>query len=309
MTDSTSLPPIFVLAGPGMPGQTVAAALGRNPAAWDLPGCNLELAALTDQYLREMSGLRAGQMHGLLRALALLLGGEQTLASVAMARRWLARRMHLSTGAVARELAGLVAPRRMVMPVTAALFDPGARDRLLATFPDAHFVHLQMHPRHQGAALMAQAGGAAALLLGASVRADDASPIPDPQEVWLMAEDGMAAIGDAVPAERMQSLRLEDLLARPDHVLGRLARALGLPDDAVAVARMARPEDSPFAGPGPFGAHLGGDITDVDTLRQAIATRLHPMRVTALTGPVPWHPGSSGFRPEVIASARALGYA
>lgn len=308
MYDYPLFVPVFILAGPGVPGQTLAAALGRNPQAYDLPACNLELAAMTDGLLREMSGLRAIQMHGLLRGLAQLLAGEQTINAVAMARRWLIRRSYLPTGMVARQIAGLTAPRRMVMPVTAALFDPAARERLIAAFPDAEYVHLQIHPRHHGSALMAEAGGAAALLLGA--KEPDMSPArPDPQEVWMMTEDGVAAMRDALPAARILELRLEDLLADPAREMGALARALGLADDAAAVAAMIRPEASPFCGPGPFGAHMGGDIRDFAALRRMTAAGLGAARVTALTGPLPWSPEAPGFRPEVITRARALGYA
>lgn len=317
--------PIIVLAGPGVPGQTLAAALGRNPAAYDLPACNLELLPMMDGFLREMSGMRAVQIHGLLRALSQLLGGEQSIASVAMARRWLSRRMHLSTAVVAQEIAALVAPRRMVMAVTAALFDEGARDRLIAAFPGARFVHLQMHPLHQGSALMAEAGGAAALLMGAreagASETGATSVRPDPQAAWLMTEDAVAALRAAVPEGRVTALRVEDVLAAPERVLGDLAATLGLPDDPQARQAMGRPDMSPFAGPGPFGAHLGGDVRSFAALRQALVAARGPVpragaaqgdgRMTVLTAAgLPWDPRSTtGLRPEVIARARALGYA
>ncbi len=91
--------------------------------------------------------------------------------------------------------------------------------------------------------------------------------------------------------------RIEDLLADPAAELGRLARALGLPDDAMAITAMSTPEASPFAGPGPFGAHLPAGISDLDTLRESL---------TAATGRSPQPPMP---RPEVRDRLRAQGYA
>ncbi len=170
VSDMASRPdpaPILVLSGPGMPGATLAAALGRNPGAFGLPALNLALEPTIDRYLDSLSGLRAGQMHGLLRLLALRLGGEQTIAAVAMARRWLMLRTHLPTDRILHEIAALFAPRRIVLPVTAELFDPGAAERLAATWDDAILVQTCIRPHNHATLLMAEAGGAAAILLGA----------------------------------------------------------------------------------------------------------------------------------------------
>lgn len=296
-------PPVFVLAAPGVPGQTLAAALGQNPGAFDLPECNLELSVTIDNLLREMTGMRQGQLHGLLRALSHLLAGEQSMASVEMARRWLARHMHLPTGAVAQRLAAMVAPRRMVAPVTSALFEPGGTERLLAAFPDADFVHLQMHPVSQGRAVMGQSGGAAAMLMGA-VDESTTPPTPDAQELWAMAEAGVAVFREAAGPDRFHMLRVEALTADPAAALATLARGLSLPSDAAAVARMLRPEASPFTGPGPFGAHLAGDVLDLAALRAAVPSA----ESLSLKGPLPWRPDGVGLRPALRDQAAAMGY-
>lgn len=303
MQNVTLPPPVFVLAAPGVPGQTLAAALGRNPGAYDLPECNLELSASVDTLLREMTGMRQGQMHGLLRALSHLLAGEQSMAGIEMARRWLTRHMHLPTAAVAQRLAAMLAPRRMVMPVTSALFEPGAAERLLAAFPQAEFVHLQMHPVAQGGAVMGQFGGAAALLLGA-VDESVSPPMADSQELWGMAEAGAAMFRAGVPPARFHAMHVEDLAADPARALVVLADALHLATDPAAVARMLRPEGSAFAGPGPFGAHLGGDVLDLAALRAAVPAEA----ALSLTGALPWRPDGVGLHPALRDQARAMGY-
>ena len=294
--------PILVVAGPGVPGQTLAAALGRNPQAWGMPETTLELVAVTDGYLREMAGLRQVQMHGLLRGLSQLIAGEQTMDSVDMARRWLSRRAHLPTERVAREIAGLIPPRRMVRPVTAALFDPAAPERLAATFPQARLVRLHRHPQSHGRAVMDRLGGAAAVILGARAPEDDS--IVDPQELWLMAETGADLLCAAFPETATITLRTEDLMADPATVLADLAARLGLPADAAAVAAMQRPEASPFAGPGPFGAHLDGEIAAF----AAVGPDDSPRAEESLEAAPTWRADGAGLRPEITARARAIGY-
>lgn len=298
-------PPIFVLAAPGMPGQTIAAALGQNPAAYDLPELNLELLPTVDVMRRELTGIRASQMHGLLRALAQIYGGEQTAPSVEMAGRWLTRRAYLPTGAVAVELAQHLAPWRMVAPVTAAIFDRPSLHRLVTTFPDAVFVHLQLHPHVYGRHLSVGTAGQVALQITGALDEDTRPALPDPQELWLMAETALAAFLDALPAERVVRQRVEDLAADPASALAILAWKLNLPADAAAVARMLHPERSVFAGPGPMGAHLRGTIDSFAVL----AAALPDMDSARLSGPLPWRPDAAGFRPEVRVRAAELGYA
>lgn len=114
-------PPVFVLAAPGLPGPTLAAALGRNPAAYGTPEINLPLMATLDVYQREMTGPRGPQGHGTLRLLAQLLGGEQTVHAVEMARRWIDRRAWMPSGQAMQEIAARIAPWRMVAPATAVI--------------------------------------------------------------------------------------------------------------------------------------------------------------------------------------------
>lgn len=304
MPNQSLPPPIFVLAAPGMPGQTVAAALGLNPAAYGVPELNLALMPTIGGLQSELTGLRSPQIHGLLRALAQILAGEQTMLAVETARRWLIRRAHLPTGEVARELAARIAPRRMVEPVTAALFDRTGFRRLRAAFPEARFVHLQMHPHVYGRMMAGSPTGQAALHLTGAMDETTSPATPDPQELWLMAEAALAGLLADLPPDRVLHQKVEDLAADPMASLAALASALDLPTDDWAVSRMARPETSVFAGPGPMGAHIRSSIQSFGEF----AAALPESDGARLTGPLPWRPDGVGFRPEVRQRAEMLGY-
>ena len=79
--DPASLPPpIFVLGLRPADTALVGAIVGRNPDAFGLPELNLFVSPTLEGLWLEMPNQRHGQthIHGLLRALAYIYGGEQT---------------------------------------------------------------------------------------------------------------------------------------------------------------------------------------------------------------------------------------
>lgn len=297
-------PPILILAAPGMPGQTLAAALGQGPATYDLPELNLELMPSVDVLQRELTGIRTIQIQGLLRGLTQLLAGEQSAAGVEMSRRWLNRRAYLPTGTVLHEIAALVAPRRLVLPITSALFDRLALRRLSETFPEASYVHVSVHPHLYGRFVAAWSEGHAALHLSGAFDETTTPPTPDPQVLWMMVE---SILGEFL-SQRTGSLvirqRVEDLVADPRAALERLALALGLPARAHDLGRMMHPERSVFAGPGPIGAHLMSPIQSF----QALSAAMPDLGSVNLAGSVPWRKDGAGFLEDVRKRAGELGY-
>lgn len=294
--------PILVLAAPGLPVQTLAASLGQHPAALYLPETNLALFEMMDQYQRELTGLRGAQAHGLLRGLAQLLGGEQSLPAVEMAQRWMMRRSYMTTAMVAGEIAARVAPRRLVMPVVSAILDPAALRRLAAAFPAAPWVHLQAHPHSYGSMIKGQLTGEVALALSGAVDPEADPPIPDPQDLWLMVEETLAPALAKRPEGSVHAVRLESLLEDPGGTLAGLAEALGLEGAEGAV--LAAPVVSPFAGPGPMGAPLPGAIETWESLAAA-----RPVVAPDLGAPLPWRPDDAVARAAVRRRAGEMGYA
>jgi hypothetical protein len=301
LIDKSFPPPIVVMAAPGLPAPTIAAALGQGPRTYGLPELNLELMPTVDVLQSELTGLRMSQIHGLLRAIAQVHAGEQTMLSIEMARRWLSRRIHLNTEEVAREFAARLAPRRLVLPATAALLDREAMGRLRRAFPEATWVHLTLHPWRYGQLLMAGPAGEAILQVTGAMDEATEPPTPDPQILWMMAERGAATL----PSEEVLRVPLDALAADPVAMVRGLAGRLGLPDDEAAAARMARPEASPFAGIGPMGAHARSPIQPLPDVAAALVAPSEPR----LTGPLPWRPDGEEFRAEVRERAAELGYA
>ena len=295
--------PIFVLAAPALPGTTLAAALGRNPDAFGVPEINLPLTATLDAFMREMSGPRVTQTHGVLRALGHLYGGEQTAHSVEMARRWLDLRGWMSSGGAFVEIAAQIAPFRMVAPVTAMLYQKSAMKRLKAAFPEAHYVVLRAHPRVFAEVALGSEAGRIAVQFSGSVDESFEPPLPDPQGLWLQTENAIAACLGDVPSERVIPMRAETLVRSPAETLRGLAVSLGLASDEAAVGAMTRPEASVFAGPGPLGAHADGQIRPF----AALAQDWPPQSDETLDGVLDWRPDGAGFREDVVEKAKELG--
>ncbi len=154
--------------------------------------------------------------------------------------------------------------------------------------------------------------GQVALQLTGALDTTTDPPTPDPQELWLMAETALTDLLGDLPPAQVASLQIEDLLADPDAALAGLASALGLPADPAAVAAMRHPEASPFAGPGPMGAHSRSAIGTFAALAESLAESLAPEMSQegpkGLEGALAWRPDAATFRPEVRTRARALGY-
>lgn len=276
--------------------------LGRNPGAYGVPETNLALFDTMDVMLRELTGLRGTQLHGVIRTLAQLLSGEQTHASVEMAWRWVLNHLHWPTGWTRDFIGARIAPLRMVERNTSALFDVDAATRLADQVAQADFVHITRHPRSHGNAIMADGHGAAAALLGSY----DTSVQPemlDPQFLWVRAERAIDGFLAQIPDARVHRLRAEDLLDDPDATLTTLCTALDLPTDTDALTRMRHPEAGPFARPGPIGAHLG-DFPDF--LRNPHMPSADPL--AQLAGRLEWRDDGSPFLPETLNLARARGY-
>lgn len=288
-------PPIFVLGARPADTALVGAMIGRNPAAFGLPELNLFVSDTLEGMATAL--LDPSQHHGLLRALAYIYGSEQTIISIAMARRWIFRRLSWTTSQVFDELRNQVAPQRLVDKSATYSQNGNILERIRRAFPDAYYVHVIEHPLAARAAVVPSERKDP---FNGGHRRAGTETSPEEQVQWLNAQRLISAAMNHVTAERRTALRMENLLADPGAELSELCASLDLSNDEIAVAEMLHPEHSPFAGLGPAGANLGDDPA---YLRDPT---FPPKNISA--APVPTQETSERMLPEVAQFAARYGY-
>lgn len=290
--------PVIILAPARSFTSVVCAMLGQHPDLYDVPEVNLFVAETMRGRKRVLRLLPQSRNHGLLRAVAQLFAGEQTIETVAFARRWINLRMESPCVAVFRELAEKARPRTLVDKSHTTLRHPQNLQRIIRSFPGARFVHLLRHPRTQGESLWK-------LVMSGKKRRFGPSPQElDPQKRWYGAHMKILAFLEGLPDAQQIRVRGEDLLARPDAQLRQILEWLNLSSDQEAVEVMKHPETSPFSSFGPDGARAGSDP------KFMASPSLRPIKntVISLEGPVSWGQDRGEFLPEVKRLARRFGY-
>ena len=277
--------------------------IGQNPDAYGVPELNLFTAETMGDFVAECGGYKQIQLHGLLRTVAQLHAGEQSLNSVEMARRWLARRLKRTTSEVYSELCDRVAPLRIVDKSPPYSHKRDTLDTIYVTFPDARFIHLVRNPRTQGESVMEVANGLMAVLVN-SIDYATTPPTIDPQISWAEVQRTILDFLQTVPPPQSMLLRGEDALQHPKETLAEIARWAGLADDDLAVEAMMHPERSPYASLGPFGAPLGNDINFL----RSPSYRPGGVHNPPLHGPLPWRSDGASLREEAVELARSFGY-
>jgi len=298
--------PLIILAPPRSYTSLVCAMAGQHPDLYGLPELNLFVA----ETMRAREGLLGDRLfadHGLLRAVAELVLGDQSVQTIALAKRWLRARRECSWLAVFEELAAYIAPRHLVEKSPRTVQHVERIQRVRRSFPDARFLHLLRHPRSQGES-MRQLGGA-----GVSRRLEDDAfdwatdpPTIDPQRLWYRTHVNIMTFLDGVPKDQWLRLRGEDLLESPDRHLKKIAELMAVRSDPDAIEAMKHPERSPFACIGPWNAPFGNDPKFLRS-PQLRSDGVAPSR-RALPGPLPWREDGAGFSAEVVTLARELGY-
>ncbi len=298
--------PLFLLAPPRSYTSLMNAMLGQHPQCFGLPElCLFNVETLVDLWVRtsDEMGSEAKTRHGLLRAVAEIYAGEQTMDSVRMATHWCAARQHRSTGEVYRELVDKIDPLIAVEKSPAYTVDIQRLWRLYETFPEARFIHLTRHPVGQCKSVMSLYDGTFALFVNSIDFLEDRA-IVEPQFAWYDLNINIMNFLDHVPAAQQLRIRGEDVMGDPPKWLGAICRWLGIRDDALAIDDMMHPERSPFACFGPLDAMFGND----PNFLSGPSFRPHVVKVPPLDKPVPWREDGQGLKPEVKALARELGY-
>ncbi|MDS4040144.1 MAG: sulfotransferase [Candidatus Competibacter sp.] len=302
-SDSNLVQPLFILGAPRSFTSLICAMVGQHPDNYGVPELNLFVADSLKEVWEQMVGLRQIQLHGLLRTVAYLYSGEQTLASVDMARRWVMLRLERSTAQVYRELCVRVAPLRVVdkSPIYVARYENLMR--IHDVFPCAYYLHLLRHPRTQGESILKVAEGAMAILVN-SIDYTTEPPMVDPQIAWCRIQENILKFLKIIPDSNKMRLHGEDILNQPNSYLKQICQWLKISDDNQKIQAMLHPEDSPFACLGPIGAHLGNDINFLRSPR----FRYQKIPSSTLDGSLSWRRDGGGFNQTTLELATEMGY-
>jgi len=256
--------------------------------------------------------------HGLLRAVAQVIFGEQSEANVIQAWAWLQRRNRCTTGYIFELLAERVAPRLLVEKSPSIVYQVENLVRIREMFPDARYVHLVRHPRGHCESVMKHIRKATeedgtvppwllelASFSPANRQAGDSSAgILDPQHNWLSLHTNIKDFLMTVPPEHTLQIRGEELLSSTDKTLRKILGWLSVRLDDDVLGEMKHPERWPYAMFGPSNARFGTDqfFFEHPVLRPDRAETL------SLEGPLSWRVDASGFVPKVKKLAVEFGY-
>ena len=296
--------PVFLVSSPCSRSTLLCSMLARNPGIFASPGLNILIKPMVEDFLNYCVG-RPRIAHGLLRTIAQLYSGEQTLDSIEMARRWIVRRSSASSERVVRELCRKIAPARLIDRCLLYAKDMDLLRQIHQSFPDALFLHLSRHPLEQGIAMLQSIEGVLELFEDESVDHRARHHVIDPQYAWFETQATIMEFSDALVPDQYYHVRAEDLVTRPEHTLRRLCAWLRLPFTPKLCEKMCHHANWPFAGPGPYNAHGGTDWEP--PLAQLAGLQFAVSAPSSLDEALPWR-SKTGLAEPVKVLAHHLGY-
>lgn len=295
--------PLFILNPPRSYSSIVCAMIGQHPECYGLPELHLFIGdTLGEVWDGGGSGvLRSFGRDGVLRTLAQLHEGEQTVDSITRAREWASQHFDWPVRKVFDHIQELVGPRILVEKSPSLAYDKAFVDRLLRNFPNAQLLHLLRHPRSTAASVLALRESHANIQ-----RVVKQMPGLEPERIWRLSHQMLATATEWLPAGQYMRLKGEALLANLDLYLPQICEWLGIRSDAEAIDAMKHPERSPYACLGPRGALRGNDPNFLENPRLDF-DRLARLKEPLLSGELSWRPGES-FAKETVKLAREFGY-
>jgi sulfotransferase family protein len=281
--------------GQGIPDSNVAIN-GQHPHAYVTPGLNLQVR----QTIRDLLEYRRDAyqtIDGLLRTIAQLLAGEQTMDSIDMAKRWLRRRKSDSCADVMKELCEKVSPSRLIDRWLFHARDADLLPKASSAFSKAQFLHLTRHPVEQGMAILQSVEGIADLWNEKSLDRSARLPALDPQYSWFNTHAAILEFRETLPPKRYLQIRIEEVTANPKDCFRKLCDWLELPQGMAIRAR-----HWPFAAPGPYNAPGGIEW------EPALDAEQLPDCSRSLNESLPWMKKKVGLAEPVKILAQALCY-
>jgi hypothetical protein len=254
----------------------LSAVIGQHPDAFGLPEVHLFAHPTVGGFLDlDMPLLgRVGATSGLRRAVAELAFGEQTYETVEQAILWLEERRAHSGAMLFRELCAL-AGDRVVVDKSPTNSHPDRLETLYMGFPDARFLHLSRHPR----ATCRSQFKAYANRIEQGQR-----PKFDHEAYWLTRHQSILDFSLRLDPAQYMFLHGETFFEFPEETLTQICQWLGLSTSPEAIARMMKPELSPFAVTGPENAKFGNNVGFIENPH----LRVGKPRPETLDGPLEW---------------------
>ena len=256
--------PLFILSPPRSFTTITCAMLGCHPQMFGLAETNLFFADSVRE-LNRLYILRPTGRHGLLRSVAELGFQEQSEETIEAAKAWLDDNGDTSTGELFSLLAGWAPDRTLIDKSPLHVFRLDWLKRMLANFPDAHFLHLTRHPYTMGKSLksLREKFASDRGKMSDHLRHNDAERETTlgkgPDGYWLRPHLTILEFLEEVPPKQQMRLRGEDLLSDPPKYLAQICDWLGKSKSQAAIDAMLHPERSPFAKYGPSNAMYGND--------------------------------------------------
>jgi hypothetical protein len=284
---------------------------------YGLPETHLLIAENVAEWSQLSADSSFTMHHGLLRALAELMYGEQTDSTIQLAGAWLRRRSHVTSGFVMETLVERAHPRIVVEKSPSMVYQANSMRRAILMFPRASFLFVAQHPRAYAEAVLGairEMSKAGTLPASHWLRQLASMPIAseqgvmtdlavDPQRAWYVLNRNICDFLDAVPHRQKMWIRAEALRTNADAVLLKIVTWMGLSTTPDCLAAMRHPEQSPFASTGPQAAPFGTDLFLPKPDRGPDSAELY-----SLEGPLPWLSDETTFRPEVKQLAQKFGY-
>ncbi len=259
-------PPLIILCTPRSYSSVICAMLGRHPQMYSFPELNLFIAATVGDllHIEELQQTHSGQpvawySAGLVRALAELEFGGQTVATYGEAATWLHARRHWSTHQVLDSLLERIQPRVGVDKSPNTALSPLFLERAREYYPQARFMHLTRHPATAQQSMMEcdrlRPGSRNTFGRNSRELANYTA------RLWCYLQQVLLEFTRNLPPGQTMRLRGEDVLRDPETHLARITAWLGLRIDAAAIEAMKHPEHSPYAGVGPGAYWAENDPT------------------------------------------------
>lgn len=273
--------------------------LGQHPALYAFPELRLFRAKRVAELFLDPppgEGMPAFErMAGLLRGLAQLHEGEQTVEAVERAHEWLGRRAHWGVESVFDHLLELISPLTGVEKSPETSLTTDTLQRASDAYPRARILHLVRHPWSTVQSM---------LEAWSSLSYWKVDREAAPQyclNVWLEQHRRIAACGESRPSDQFMRIRAEDVVGRPFEVLPAFCRWMGIDEGDESLRAMLHPERSPYASFGPANARDGYDPNF------AANPRLRNVPIPPPAVPARWHVDDETLR-AVADVARQFGY-